>query len=84
MKSKKNKPLHITCDECGTRTKTVLTNPTHHSRLPSGRWVKMAFQNVEAEECPNCGSRYYSGETLHQMEDALQKAFRSRRRKLAA
>ena len=54
---------HLKCINCGGETVTVKVTKTHFRH---GQKFKM--RGVEAEECVECGTRYFSAKTLKKLD----------------
>jgi YgiT-type zinc finger domain-containing protein len=60
----KRKPNHLLCDSCGKRGARI--------RRVSETFGKskdlLLIENIPLISCPNCGERYFTAETLHEIE----------------
>jgi YgiT-type zinc finger domain-containing protein len=58
---------HLVC-ECGGKTKTVRVT-TRHFRAG----LTFTLHDVEAEECPQCGERYFHASTIRQLDKKIDR-----------
>ena len=71
------------CPYCAIRMRSIMVDMDHHRRLPDGHQVKMHFRDVEVEECPKCGERFFQAQTIKEMDRAIDKEYGVRSRRVA-
>lgn len=69
---KKAKNRHIECTECDGITRTVKTSVKHRRR-----GVAYQIDDVETEQCPKCGAKFFNADVIASLDGMIDERERA-------